>query len=89
MFNIIRGPLAAALLLGVSLAATAPVSAAVVGVQLGGVGISVGNGHYYDRNHHVRSYSYPSDWKAYHHPQSWYRSHSSWNDANSRDYYRH
>jgi hypothetical protein len=78
-------------LTGAVLAASAPASAAdVLGVHVGGVGlgITVGNGHYYDRHHHRVAYSYPSDWSAYHHPQSWYRSHPSWNDSTNHDYYR-
>ena len=90
MFNIVRGSLALALLTGASLALAVPDSAADVGVHVGGLGlgISVGNGHYYDRHHHRQAYSYPSDWKSYHHPQSWYHSHSSWNDSTNHDYYR-
>ena len=68
-----------------------PASAAeVVGVHVGGVGLGfkVGNGHYYDRNHRRRSYTYPSDYKTYHHNQSWYRSHRNWNDENHADWYR-
>jgi hypothetical protein len=57
-------------------------------IQAGDVGVSIGNGHYYDRHHHRQTYSYPSDWKAYHHPQSWYRGHSGWNDRNQADWYR-
>jgi hypothetical protein len=34
------------------------------------------------------AYSYPSDWKTYHHQQSWYRSHPHWNDQNHHDWYR-
>jgi hypothetical protein len=91
MFNIIRGSLVAALLAGTSFALAAPASADVVGVHVGGlgVGVSVGNGHYYDEHHHRQAYNYPSDWKTYHHPQTWYRSHPSWNDESNADYYRH
>ena len=88
MFNIIRGSLAAALLLGVSFAATAPASAQSIGVRSGNLSIQLNNGYYYDRNHHRQNYSYPSDWSAYHHPRSWYRSHRGWNDESHRDYYR-
>jgi hypothetical protein len=88
MFNVIRGSLVAVLLAGASFAVSAPASAADVGVSVGGIGISVGNGHYYDAHHHRQAYSYPADWKSYHHPQSWYHSHSSWNDQTSHDYYR-
>ncbi len=91
MFNIVRGSLVLALLAGASLAVAAPASAADVGVHVGGLGlgITVGNGHYYDSHHRRQAYSYPSDWKAYHHPQSWYHSHPSWNDESNNDYYRH
>jgi hypothetical protein len=34
------------------------------------------------------AYSYPSDWKTYHHQRSWYRSHPQWNDQNNHDWYR-
>ena len=53
-----------------------------------GVGVTVGNGHYYDSHHRRQAYTYPADWSAYHHPQSWYRSHRGWNDRSSHDYYR-
>ena len=91
MFNLKRGSLAVALLVGASFAVTAPASAAGVGINIGGggVGISVGNGHYYDRHHHRQAYSYPSDWKAYHHPQAGYHEHPTWNDEHGTDYYRH
>jgi hypothetical protein len=89
MFNIVRGSLVAVLLAGTSLAIVVPASAAeVVGVHVGGIGVSVGSGHYYDAHHHRQAYSYPSDWKTYHHPQNWYRSHPSWNDSGNADYYR-
>lgn len=67
-----------------------PANAAVIGAHVGpiGLGFSVGNGHYYDRHHHRQAYTYPSDWKTYHHPQSWYRSHPQWNDQHGSDWYR-
>jgi hypothetical protein len=91
MFNIKRGALSLALLAGASLAVAAPASAAGVGIHIGGagLGVTVGSGHYYDEHHHRQAYSYPSDWRAYHHRQSWYRSHRSWNDESNADYYRH
>ena len=88
MFNILRRSLAVALLAGASFAVAVPASADVIGVHVGGLGISVGSGHYYDEHHHRQAYSYPSDWKAYHHPQAWYHSHPSWNDSTNSDYYR-
>jgi len=90
MLNIVRGSLVTAFLAGASFAVTAPVYAADIGVHVGdvGLGVNVGNGHYYDSHHRRQTYSYPSDWKSYHHPQSWYHSHSSWNDQSSHDYYR-
>jgi hypothetical protein len=90
MIKLIRSSLIAAALAGSCLAIAAPASADVVGVHVGGlgVGISVGNGHYYDSHHRRQSYNYPSDWSTYHHPQSWYRSHPHWNDSTNHDYYR-
>ena len=90
MNKIINGGLAA---LSLALACTAAVPAFAadrVGVQIGGVGLgfTVGNGHYYDNHHRRQAYTYPSDWRTYHHPQSWYRSHSHWNDKNHSDWYR-
>jgi len=91
MKNVLKSTVIALGLMGAVLMAASPVNAAVVGVQVGGVGLGfqVGNGHYYDRNHHRQAYTYPSDWKTYHHPQSWYRSHPQWNDQSNRDWYRH
>jgi hypothetical protein len=91
MNKIINGGLAA-LSLALACTAAAPAFAADrVGVQIGGVGLgfTVGNGHYYDSRHRLQAYTYPSDWKAYHHPQSWYRTHRNWNDKNRSDWYRH
>jgi hypothetical protein len=90
MNKIFKGGLAA---LGLALASTAAVpafAAEVVGVHIGGVGLgfTVGNGHYYDSHHRRQAYTYPTDWKTYHHPQSWYRSHPQWNDKNHHDWYR-
>lgn len=59
-----------------------------VDIQAGDMGFSIGNGHYYDRRHHRREYTYPSDWRTYHHPRSWYRHHSQWNDRDHGDWYR-
>jgi hypothetical protein len=79
----------AALALG-GLAATAVNAAEVVGVRVGdaGVGFTVTHGSYYDGRHHRHYYNYPSDWRTYHHPRSWYRSHRQWNDQNGNDWYR-
>lgn len=77
--------------------AAAPFSAAIpasaaeaVGVHVGpvGLGFTVGNGHYYDRYHHRHWYTYPSDYRSYHHSRSWYRDHRHWNDENHGDWYR-
>jgi len=73
------------------LGAASPASARdEVRVHVGdsGLGFTVGNGHYYDRHHRRQNYSYPSDWRSYHHDRSWYRSHSRWNDRDHRDFYR-
>ena len=90
MNKIFKGGLA---VLGLALASTAAMpafAAESVGVQVGGVGLgfSVGIGHYYDSHHRRQAYTYPSDWKAYHHPQAWYRSHPQWNTQGHHDYYR-
>jgi hypothetical protein len=53
-----------------------------------GLGFTVDNGRYYDRHHRRHYYSYPSDWRSYHHDRSWYRSHARWNDRDHRDFYR-
>ena len=79
--------------LGLTLASTAAMpafAAEAVGVQVGGVGLgfTVGNGHYYDSHHRRQAYTYPSDWKTYHHPQSWYRTHPQWNTQGQPGYYR-
>jgi len=76
---------------GGMLGAAGPVSAQDrmrVHVGDAGIGFSVDNGHYYDRHHRRHSYSYPSDWRSYHHDRSWYRSHARWNDRDHRDFYR-
>jgi hypothetical protein len=91
MYKIISSSIISLGLIGGAFAVTVPaVGAEVVGVHVGdvGLGIKVGNGHYYD-NHHVRqNYTYPSDWHSYKHPQSWYRSHAHWNDQQHADWYR-
>ena len=79
-------------LTGASFTVATPANAAnLVGVHVGpvGLGFSVGNGHYYDHHHRRQEYTYPSDWRTYHHPQSWYRSHPRWNDQHGSDWYRH
>ncbi len=91
MYKLVNGTIVAIALVGASLTAASPAAAKdVVGVHVSdvGLGFTVGNGHYYDRDHHRQAYTYPSDWKTYHHPQSWYQQHSRWNDANDHDYYR-
>lgn len=91
MRKLLNGAAIAIGLASASFAATAPARAVdIVGVHVGpiGLGFTVGNGHYYDRHHHRQSYSYPADWRTYHHPQSWYRSHPRWNDQNGSDWYR-
>jgi hypothetical protein len=91
MYRVMNGAIIALGLATATLVAAAPVSAEeVVGVHVGGAGLgfTVGNGHYYDRDHHRQAYTYPSDWKTYHHPQSWYQSHRGWNDQKNHDWYR-
>jgi hypothetical protein len=91
MYKVLSGAVIALGLVGATFAATSAASAAeVVGVHVGPIdlGFKVNNGHYYDRDHHRRDYSYPTDWRTYHHPQSWYRSHPHWNDQKSHDWYR-
>jgi hypothetical protein len=90
MYKVFSGTIIALGLAGAVFAATSPVSAADVGVNVGpiGLGFTVGNGHYYDRDHHRQAYTYPSDWKTYHHPQSWYHSHPHWNTQGNPDWYR-
>jgi hypothetical protein len=76
---------------GSMLGAAEPVSAQDqmrVHVGDGGLGFTVDNGRYYDRHHRRHYYSYPSDWRSYHHDRSWYRSHARWNDRDHRDFYR-
>jgi hypothetical protein len=77
-------------LAGSALALATPVCAAGVRLQIGdlGVGIGVRNSHYYDRHHHRRYYSYPTDYRSYHHRRSWYRRHRHWKDQNHHDWYR-
>jgi hypothetical protein len=89
MYKILSGTIISLGLIG-AVAAASPAAADVVGVHVGdlGVGIHVGNGHYYDRNHVRQNYTYPSDWHSYHHQQSWYQTHSHWNDEHHADYYR-
>ena len=91
MFRFLSAAAIALALVGGSLAAVAPATASeVVGVHIGpiGLGFKVGNGHYYDRDQRRQEYSYPSDWRTYHHAQSWYRNHPHWNDQNDHDWYR-
>jgi hypothetical protein len=90
MYKVFSGAIIALGLTGATLAVATPVSAAEIGVSVGGIGLgfTVGNGHYYDRNHRLVAYTYPSDWKTYRHPQSWYRTHANWNNQNHPDWYR-
>jgi hypothetical protein len=91
MYKMLNGAIIALGFATVTLAASGAANAKdVVGVHVGdvGLGLTIGNGHYYDRDHHRQAYTYPSDWKTYHHPQSWYQSHSRWNDQKDHDYYR-
>jgi len=91
MFKILSGTIISLGMIGATFAATSPAAAAeVVGVHVGdvGLGFKIGNGHYYDRNHHRQSYTYPSDWQKYHHQQSWYQSHREWNNQQHADWYR-
>jgi hypothetical protein len=91
MNKLLCGAIIALGMAAVPVAATLPASAAdVVGVHVspGGLGFTVANGHYYSRHHRRESYTYPSDWKAYHHRQRWYRRHHEWNNQHSPDWYR-
>ena len=90
MKTVLKGTVIALGLTGAMLVAASPASAADVGIRIGGagVGVQIGNGHYYDSHHRRQSYNYPSDWKTYHHPQTWYRSHQQWNDQSGQDWYR-
>jgi hypothetical protein len=90
MHNTLRAAVIALGLAGASFVMLSPASAAVVGVNVGpvGLGFTVGNGHYYDRNHRYQSYTYPSDWQTYRHPQEWYQSHPQWNNQKHADWYR-
>lgn len=45
-------------------------------------------GYYTDDRHQRQSYTYPSDWRRYGRPQSWYQSHPSWHTFDHPDYYR-
>jgi hypothetical protein len=89
MRNLIQSTLAVACLVGISLSTMPADAAGSVGVHIGDLGVSIGNGHYYDRHHRRQAYTYPSDWKSYNHPQSWYRGHAHWNDQQHSDWYRH
>jgi hypothetical protein len=90
MHKMLNGAVIALGLATMALAASPAIAEEVVGVHVGGVGLgfTVGNGHYYDRDHHRQAYTYPSDWRTYHHPQNWYQSHARWNDQKDRDWYR-
>ena len=43
-----------------------------------GVHIGYSDGYWYDRYHHRHYYRYPSDWRRYGYPMSWYRNHDRW-----------
>jgi hypothetical protein len=90
MKKLLSGAVTALALTGAAFTATSSAIAADVGVNVGpiGLGLKVGNGHYYDSNHRRQAYTYPSDWKTYHHPQTWYRSHPHWNTQGNADWYR-
>jgi len=88
MRNFLNVTLAVVCLASASFMAVPAAAREAIDMRAGDLSISVGNGHYYDRHHHRQSYTYPSDWKSYHHPRSWYRGHSQWNDRNHADWYR-
>ena len=52
-----------------------------------GARIGYTQGYYYDRYHHRHMYRYPSDWRHYHHPIGWYRTHHNWY-RDGDDWYR-
>jgi len=54
----------------------------------GGERIPYSNGYYMNDQHQRAAYTYPQDWQRYGHPQSWYQSHTHWNDSGHRDWYR-
>ena len=91
MYKMLNGTIIVLGLAGATFAVPGPARAEeLVGVHVGGVGLgfTVGNGHYYDSDHRRQAYTYPSDWKTYHHPQAWYQTHSQWNDQKNHDWYR-
>ena len=88
MSKFLNVALAVACLAGASFTAAPVAASEVIGVHVGDLGVSVANGRSYDRHHHRHSYTYPTDWQAYNHPQSWYRGHSQWHDRNHADWYR-
>lgn len=45
-------------------------------------------GYYMDDRRQRQSYTYPSDWRRYGRPQSWYQGHPSWHTFDHPDYYR-
>jgi hypothetical protein len=89
MKTLIKGAVAALALAGASLAGAGSANAQN-GVSFyvgpGGVHVAYSNGYYFDRYHHRHFYRYPTDWRAYHHPMGWYRTHSGWYRDN--DWYR-
>ncbi len=44
-------------------------------------------GYYRDGNRR-QQYTYPSDWRKYNRPQSWYRGHPNWHTFDHPDWYR-
>ena len=68
MYNFIKITLAVASLAGMSLSALPASAGETVGIHVGDLGVTVGNGHYYDRSHRRHAYDYPTDWKSYNHP---------------------
>ncbi len=54
----------------------------------GGGQIPYMNGNYRNGQRQRQSYTYPQDWRRYGRPQSWYQSHTHWNDSSHQDWYR-
>jgi hypothetical protein len=78
-----------AALLALALAgASGAANAQSFGFYIGPDGARIGytQEYYYDRYHHRHMYRYPSDWRTYHHPLAWYRTHPYW--YRDHDWYR-
>jgi hypothetical protein len=84
MKTFLKGAVAALVLAS----ATVGAANAAVSFYVGPDGARVGytQGSYYDRLHHRHVYTYPNDWRTYHHPMDWYRTHNEW--YHDRDWYR-